>query len=58
MKESVLRLKEKTTYQFSHFQIARKIFYDWPVKYHFWLFWYMLLWFSLVYNSTLFHTLC
>jgi len=40
------KFEEKTTKQhwFSYFQIAVKywkIFFGWPVKYNFWLFWYM-----------------
>ena len=46
VKESVLRLKEKTTkHGLSYFKIAHKyytIFYDWPVKYYVWVFGYMI----------------
>jgi len=48
MKEYVLSLKEKNPqHWFCFFQISRKyyicvkLFYDSPVKYHFWHFWYM-----------------
>jgi len=41
MKKSVLNLKEETTqHWFSYFQISRKYFYDWPVKYYFLRFWF------------------
>ena len=46
MKESVLSLEEKnnTTLGFllSYCPQVLKIFHDWPVKYYFWQFWFMI----------------
>jgi len=62
MKKSVLSLRQsKTTLVFLH-PASTKIIYNWPVKYYFWRFWYiiyrLLVWVQLSIYSTraLFHS--